>query len=191
MSDASERADLWRLARELRDREPIGAHVEPVLLRDYVSGGVWDASTVIAIRRHLARCESCLREELRLERQSRMLVFVPKVLRGIGSTWLTMPATLAARTGPTGEVRSEHMETGDLRFDARVTPSEQLTATVSRSGAPCSGWSVRLERIRASVETTESTGTTDEGGSVTLGNARRVTEPGDTFRFVAEPPDED
>jgi len=193
MAESHERDEIWRLAKELREFEPLGDHIDAARLRDYVRGFLTDETVVRAIRQHLFRCEPCLKEELRLESQPGELwdaITLPlRALREIGSMWVGQPMALEASGPSLAETRVESTSEGRLNVEARVTLSGTLTAQVSVDDEPCTGWAVRLDRVGADQVHQEVAAITDERGEVSLGLARRPAKPGESFRLVATPPE--
>ncbi len=185
----------WSLALKQWAQEDPGHHLEFSLLQDYARNAIGDADTVVAIRRHLSRCDACLREAIRLEEtwMPSVIEVSLRALRWIGANWLQQPITAAAKTPDPSEARLEQGVAGEYRLDVIVTPDEQLLAVLSRAGAAVSGWKISLERLAGDGSTVavDATGVTDENGRTMLGPARREAAAGETFRVVAERPDPD
>ena len=193
MNDSRERKEVWRLARQRRSEEPAGPHINRMLLQSYVQGRVSDESAVVDIRRHLARCEDCLREELRLEAQTEKIwepIVLPlKALRKLGSMWIAQPSGLAASVPAVEEKRTEQIESGGVMLDARVALRDVLVVSVSQAGEPCAGWTVRLERLGTGGTIVEVSAVTGPDGRAHLGAATQEAVAGESFQVVADPPE--
>ncbi len=190
MSDWFDRQAVWRLAQELRAAEPAGEHVDLELLDRYARDAVTDPALVRDLRYHIARCESCLRRLGQFESQAAEAaeVSLPLIaLRRLGSMWLGGEPALHARVASPAEKRLESTERNGVRLDARVTPADQLTVTVTQGGVACAGWVVTLEQVADDMSTERALATTDENGRADLGPAIWSAPTGASFRLVARP----
>jgi hypothetical protein len=118
------------------------------------------------------------------------VVLVFERLKYLGSASLALPALAAADAE--SPVLIESAQAGNVRVDARLSPTDEIIALVSESDNPKPRWRVRLQRLDANgrVLNDEAEAMTDAYGEVRLGPGASFTPRavGEWFRLVADPP---
>jgi hypothetical protein len=181
------RREALAIAAQRLAETDVGPHIAGDVLERYVAGALGDVGEVTTIRRHLARCNVCLRKELRLE-TGRVLAFEPRRLKVLG--WEMAAAQLAA--GHEASATYESLSDGEARMDLQVSSADEVFVTAIERQEPLIGWMVRLERVDVdgAVISDERSETTDVRGRASLGSLRTLQplKVGQRFRVVAVAP---